>query len=383
MVAAVGCAGLRPLPAPAVAPCAGDTAAALWSCLDRTDRDVGTDVRAAQPRETAYRSTARVVEGDLRRKLRDQRRASACDGTPPPGFIAVDEQPTEEGRAPLRAYFHEPAAGRPTVIVVHGLYDSKQSRYVRVAAAYLASRGYGVLAPDMRFHGCLLASHLPSLGPEETADLLAWGRWLRARAPRSDVGLLGFSLGTVYVIQALAADADADGAVFRAGGVAVSPAADLPGTIQRLDDPPSLADRGLQSLLVRFFQHALRTRMRELGIPTRAAGERSFARFLDWLSHQTTVSPPGTTVESLIARADVLPALAHVRRPLLLITSRRDPIYAEGGLVALRRAANNPMVHLVETTDGGHIGVLGTYPRWTAAVLERFFAESAAATVGP
>lgn len=374
-----GCSALRPLPTPSLASCAGpSTPQALWSCLEETDRAVGAGIRSPQPRESAYRATVRVTGRDLRRKRADQRARTACGGPVPDGFFLRNEPAAEPSRAPLRAYYHPPAPGRPTVVVVHGLYDSKHSRYVRLAAGYLAGRGYGVLVPDMRFHGCLLADWLPSLGPEEGRDLVAWGRLLLKERPESPVGLLGFSLGALDVVHALAAHAA--GEVFRAGAVAVSPPADLPQTLTRLDDPPSFVDHGLLSLIRKFFHDAILTRMRSLGIPPEPGHpwrERPFDRFLAWLARQPSF-PPGTTPESLVTAGDVRRALPGIRRPLLLIASRRDPVFPDGTSSDLEDAARgNPWVHLIETTDGGHIGHPGTYPHWTAEVLHRFFAASA------
>jgi predicted alpha/beta-fold hydrolase len=365
-----GCAGLRPLPSPRLAPCAAvRTAPELWRCLDEIDPRLGAGVARAQPRESAYRSTARVVNGDLRRKLADQDPGRSCRGPIPEGFVAVDETPAETARAPLHAYFKPPRPGMPTVIVVHGLYDSKHSRYVRLTATFLARQGLGVLAPDMRWHGCLLAGWLPTLGIEESRDLLAWQGWLHRRSPASPVGLIGFSLGSLDVVHALAADAT--GELFRAGGVVVSLPAGLAASLTQLDDPPYVSDYGMQSFIRRFFQSALRHRMETLHLP--AHGDRPFATFLAWLVRQP-VFPAGTTAENLLARAEPVPHLSRVRRPLLLVASRRDPVLSQMGLADLRRTvAGNPEIRLLETTDGGHIGQPGTYPQWMADLLVRFF----------
>jgi len=367
-----GCAGLRPLPVPRLPACpASGSLADFWRCLDGTDRETGAGLAGPQPRESAFQSTARVANGDLRRKRRDQRAASACGGPVPAGFTLWDADSPAPGRAPLRAYVHPPQPGKATVIVVHGLYDSKHSRYVRVTADLLARAGYGVLAPDMRFHGCLLKGWLPTLGVEEGEDLVAWAGLVRQRFPGTPVGLLGFSLGALDVVHALAADRD--GRAFPAGGIAVSPPASLPLALARLDDPPTFADRGLQRFIGKIFQDSLRTRIRELGLP-RAA--RPFDQFLRWIVLQPQL-PPGSTPESFVAAGDPVPLLGRVKAPLLLIASRRDPVFFEGALLELRRGAVRlPQVHLVETTDGGHIGQVGRYPAWSAEVFARFFASS-------
>ncbi len=394
----VGCRGLRPLPAPRLASCmAVGSLAQLWSCLDEIDTRLDSGIGRAEPRESAFESTTRVVNGDLRRKLGDQEPSHACGGIVPAGFTLVPAKeamaeapgtpetpaPLEAaapgaGRAPLFAYYRPPSEPRlPTVIVIHGLYDSKHSRYVRLVAENLAARGFGVLAPDMRWHGCLLR-WLPTLGLEEAKDLVAWRDWLRRRAPESPVGLLGISLGCLDVIQALALDAG--GEIFAAGGVALSPPASLRLTLSGLDDPPYVADYGGLSLVRRFFQDALRTRMRNLkssgagGLDPEAA--RPFGNFLSWLAGRPPF-PPGTTEDDLLRLAEPGPRLALVRRPLVLIASRRDPIFSELAVSDLQAAvAANPALHLFSTTDGGHIGQLGTYPQWMADLVARFFHTS-------
>lgn len=369
-----GCSGLQPLPAPGLAPCGTEAAtpAGLWRCIDDTAEETGTDLRAA-PRESAFRSTSRIVQGDLGRKRADQRVESACGGPVPPGFQTVDAPAATAGRAPLRAYFRPPREpGLPTVIVVHGLYDSKHSRYVRLSAEALAASGFGVLAPDMRWHGCLLADYLPTLGREEGRDLVAWRGWLRTLHPESAVGLLGYSLGALAVINALAEEGEA----FGAGGITVSPPAAMDLSLTALDDPPSFTDRGLQALVRRFFQQALRQRMRTLGV-AEGPDRRPFAACLAWLVRQPGF-PAGTTPAEFIAGIGPTPQLAAIRRPLLLVISRRDPIFHGAALAELAAAAAaNPHLHLIVTTDGGHIGHLGTYPRWTAEVFHRFFAGGA------
>lgn len=385
-----GCTGLRPLPGPRLAPCRADAdGQELWRCLDDVDRLVGAGIARPQPRESAYRSTTRIANGDLWRRFGDQTPERACGGVIPPGFVRIPNgeekeqmEPPGGARAPLHAYFHRPRPGMPTIIVVHGLYDSKHSRFVRFTAELLAAQGFGVLAPDMRWHGCLLR-WLPTLGIEEGQDLVAWREWLRTQAPESPVGLIGFSLGALDVVRALALDAR--GEIFRAGGIVISPPASLPLTLVRLDDPPSFADHGGLLFIRDYFLTSLRRRMRTLAAgPAGPAGitapdprsERPFADFLVWLARQP-LFPPGTTPESLLGLADPRPQLARIRRPLVLVASRRDPIFSELAFLDLQAAAaGNPSLHFLATTDGGHIGQLGTYPRWTAELLNRFFLAS-------
>lgn len=353
-----GCSGLRPLPEATLPPCAPGGVGELWACLDA--------VPLAGREESAFRSTQRAA--DLGRKRRDQSVSSACEGAPPAGFEAISGVETEPGRPPLFAHYRPPRPGRPSVIVVHGLYDSKNTRYVRVTAEALAAAGYGVLVPDMRWHGCLLSSDwLPAMGIEEGADLIAWAGWLRRRHPDSAVGLVGFSLGALAVVHAAGGPG---GETLTAGTVAVSPPAALERTFDRLDSRSYWSDRGALVLIDRFFRRTLKRRMRDLGVEP---GPAPFAELLAWRAER---SPPplGPSAEGLLRLADPGPKIAAARRPLLLISARVDPVFSGASPADLATAAaTNPMAHLIETAGGGHIGHPGTYPRWFTEVLVRFF----------
>lgn len=357
-VLATGCSGLKPLPQPALPPCPEGGVEALWTCLDAIPR--------AGRQESAFRSTQRAA--DLGRKRRDQSASTACDGPVPAGFRELSGIETAPGRPPLYALYRPPEPGRPVVIVVHGLYDSKHTRYVRVTAEALAAAGFGVLAPDMRWHGCLLSREwLPMLGVEEGRDLVAWAQWLAERHPGSAVGLVGFSLGGLAVVHAAGGSG---GETLTAGSVAVSPPAALGRTLDRFDARSYWSDRGALGFIDRFFRRTLKRRMRDLGLEP---GDEPFAELMAWRAAQ---APPrfGLTPERLLELADPAPRIAAARRPLLLISDRVDPVFSGASVAELAAAAAaNPMAHLIETGGGGHIGHPGTYPQWFAELLVRFF----------
>ncbi len=369
------CRGLAPLPPPRPDhPQAATTAAALWASLAASN-----PVPAAE--ESAYRSTSRMILGGLGGKVRQQRAAQACRNQPPPGFSLLAGVPIE-GAPPLFAYRYAGLPDLPVVVVLHGLYDSKNTRYVTRTATWLAAQGFGVVVPDLRWHGCLLDEKwLPSLGFFEGPDLLAWGRWLAAQEPDRPLALVGFSLGGLDVIHALA-QPGAD-AVFRGGGVAISPPAALSRTLASLDRPSHLADRGLLTLIDRGFKRFMATRLRDqrIAVPPQLAG-RPFAVILDHVL-RARFGPLGVNPEMLYAMTDPAPRLAATRRPLLVLTSENDPLFGPTVAVELERsAAGNPWVHTITTPYGGHIGQPGLYPAWFATLLDRFLRQSAAIT-GP
>ncbi len=366
ILTAMGCTALRPLPRPSrPIPTAITRLDDFWNQIDRTPLQDCHD--------SAFTSTMRIVKGDLRRKLADQVPGLAGSGAVPQTLQAV-EAAMPPGRAPLVAFFCPPQGARPWVLMAHGLYDSKLSRYLVLVAEWLVGEGLGVLIPDLRWHGSLLSREwLPTLGLEEARDLVAWGRWLQRTHGAERIGLLGFSLGGLDVIHAVSRPEAAD--VFSAGAIAISPPASLRHTAAALDSSASFWALGRNAVIHKFFRDALRTRTAAMGINDGSRG--CFAAFLSWLIQQRGEGD-ARTVSGLLDRAEPGSALPTCKRPLLLIAAHDDPIYREPTAARLvEAAAGNPLVHVMATPRGGHIGILGTYPQWFANVLDAFFAGNA------
>jgi predicted alpha/beta-fold hydrolase len=368
----MGCRPLHPLPPPLLpVPDSIHTLEALWrqvEAVPRQDRE-----------ESGFTSTIRVAKGDMWRRWADQVPGMAGIGSAPSGFAHVQVTTLAPGRAPLHALFHPPGSSGPTVIVIHGLYDSKLSRYILLTATALVRHGWGVLVPDMRWHGELLSRDwLPSLGIEEGLDLIEWGRWVQRQHPDRPVGLVGFSLGALDVVHALSHDAA--GEVLRAGGIAVCPPAPLHRILQTLDRKARVAELGRNAFLRRFFQTALRIRTRRVGLDGSSQG--LFGRFLEWLAAHGA-SGAGLTASRLLELADPLPLLPRCCRPLLVLASGNDSIYLERTAGRLAEAASaNPFVRVIEIPGGGHIGQIGTYPQWMADILSQFFSLGTEAVAG-
>ena len=344
--------------------------------------------------ESAFRSTMRVARGDLARKYADQlpsRAGRILNGAGDDlehraGFSRVAADDTDG--APLRGFIHPPLPGHPIVLLVHGLFDSKRSGYIRIVAEAFAAGGFGVFVPDMRWHGELLSPDWPAtLGIVEGADLVAWGAWIARRYPSRTgipglashadhpIGLVGFSLGALNVIHALAHSGASD--IFRAGGIVFSPPANLDRTRRVLDVPASFFELGMESFLIGFFQQAMAQRMGDLvradEPAPRASAPGLFTRFLEWLAPRMRLAGVG----ELLRMADPLAKLADCRRPLLLVTGANDPIYRSPTAPDFAAAsAESDWVRAIETPHGGHIGHLGCYPDWCAGLFGRFFSLS-------
>lgn len=349
-----GCAGLQPFPAPRAA-CETAMIEALWQCVGVPD---------PRPRESGFISTVRLANGDLtRRLLLNQVPCLACNTTPWSGFRKLD---LPVGTVPLRGFVHDGDPSQPIVIVVHGMFDSSTNRYVRYTASRLAADGFTVVVPDMRWHGCQLRQPaLATAGIDESADLASWAEELRGRYKRP-VGLIGFSLGALDVINAAARTS-----AFDAGVVAVSPPASLVRVIARLDRPPGFRELGLNKFFLVYLRTVLRFRNRRLGIPFWAPSP--FYSYLDVVAH-THPPPFPATAEDLMQDAEPSTKLRAVRRPLLILAARNDPIMTETSTDALSSAAQAlHYVHVIVTEEGGHTGIIGRDPQWFSDAIAAFF----------
>lgn len=397
-ISMTACTGLRPLPPASRVPLptteppgAGPQAPRLTTDQLWQQVEVGLQVPARS--ESAYRSTMRMVFGDLGNKKRGQRQATACWEAPPPGFEVIPGARVDASGAgldgveiaPLFAYLHRGRADLPVVFVIHGLYDSRNSLYVRRTAEALAARGFGVVVPDMRWHGCLLGEEwLPGMGTLEAKDLVAWSTHVRSELAASagrdrPAALVGFSLGGLAVLHAMAEPPAAE--AFRAGGVALSPPAALDRILPRLDEPSYFADRGLLTLIDRGFRKFLEQRVEDQGIPQPPElTDRPFEAVLRYMAARmlpptmTALMPGNSGVGDVLLRfADPAPHVAAARAPLLVLTTSDDPLFGSLAADELEgAAADQPLAHVIRTSHGGHIGQLGLYPDWTLEVLLRF-----------
>jgi predicted alpha/beta-fold hydrolase len=353
----VGCAGLRPFPTPSACPTAGGDVDVLWSCIGTPD---------LAPKEGGLASTLRIANGDLtRRVLLNQTPSLSCNTKPWSGFEHVSQPVSGADR--LEAFVHAGDAAQPVVFVVHGLYDSNSNRYVRYVASALAAHGFGVVVPDMRWHGCLIGL-TNTLGILESGDLMAWAKAIRdGQIPslaRRPIGMIGFSLGALDVIDTVSLPEAVSR--FDAGAIAVSPPAAVDEVRKRLDR--------LRTPMALYFRLTLRMRNRRLGIPFWS--QQPFQAYLEKVaaSHVT----PFHTMDDLIAAAEPATRLANVRRPLLILAAKNDPVLGQNATDAIEDAADASLkyVHVIKTDEGGHIGIIGRNPQWFVNAITNFFANA-------
>ena len=117
------------------------------------------------------------------------------------------------------------ATSSGTVLIIHGLWDSK-GRFFHLGEL-MARRGFDVVMPDLRCHGSSTGEYT-TFGALEKRDLAALMNHLRATGDvRGPLSVFGFSMGAAIAVQYSAIDP------LVRGTVAAAPFADGPSITRR------------------------------------------------------------------------------------------------------------------------------------------------------
>jgi len=205
-----------------------------------------------------------------------------------------------------------------TVIPLHGYTRSRWDEvYMKQTTEFLLKEGYSVLVFDFRAHG-KSEGKFTTVGDRELIDVLSAVDWLEKNHPKKakKVGLVGFSMGAVVTIRALAEDERVT------CGVA--------------DSPPIFMDR------------------------TGARGLKYFANLPEWLY---SFVKPFTVLFSEARDINVLAYAEKVRKPLLLIAGEKDPLVRVEEVREFyeRNGKVNPSAELW-VTDAPHVRSLKFHP---------------------
>jgi len=218
--------------------------------------------------------------------------------------------------------------GEKTVIPLHGYTRSRwDDVYMKQTTEFLLKEGYSVLTFDFRAHGKSEGKYT-TVGEKELIDVLSAIDWLKSNHPEKaeKIGLVGFSMGAVVTIMALAEDERVT------CGVA--------------DSPPVYMDR------------------------TGARGLKYFANLPEWLY---TFVKPFTKLFSGAKELDVLQYADRVKKPLLLIAGEQDPLVKPEEVKEFyeRNRQINPNVELW-ISDAPHVRTLKFHPEEWKERVGRF-----------
>jgi hypothetical protein len=284
---------------------------------------------------------------------------------------AVEVDPSDGSR--VRCYAHWQPGGdvgrRLTLVLVHGLEGSSESRYIKGVAARAWNAGCNVVRMNMRNCGDSDALTPTLYHSALSGDVGAVVEHYTRRFGLAHVGLLGYSMGGNLVLK-LAGEWGAR-APLRAVA-AVCPAIDLAAGSDALHEPVNRLYewhflRGLMrryrrkaALFPHIYEKRVGSRIRSL----RDFDDKIVARYCGFRD-----------ADDYYYRAASARVMDRVAVPTLILRALDDPFIR---LTAETRAkiVANPHITLVETPHGGHCAYLGAEPgddiHWAESTVVRF-----------
>ena len=244
-------------------------------------------------------------------------------------------------------------AGRLTILLVHGLEGSSDSRYMQGIAARAWAHGCNIIRMNMRNCGGT-ESWTPTLYHSGlSADVEAVSRHFAVLHGLNRIALAGYSMGGNLVLK-LAGELGGTHPEWLRAVVAVSPAADLAASADALHEPSNRIYEWhfLRNLMARFRRKA------QLFPEIYGSGSVGPVRSVREFDEKITARYSGFTgADDYYFRASAARVVSQLAIPTLVLHAYDDPFIR---MTTETRAAlaNNPSVDLVETAHGGHCAFL-------------------------
>jgi hypothetical protein len=269
-------------------------------------------------------------------------------------------------------------ASRLTVVLVHGLEGSSDSRYMRGIAAHAFAAGMNVIRMNMRNCGGTDALTPTLYHSGRSADVGAVVRHFTERFGLERVALVGYSMGGNLVLKLSGEWAARPPLVAVA---TVCPVIDLALSADALHEPANriYERRFIRSLMHRFHRKA--SLFPQLYNQRNIGPVRSIREF-----DQKIVAPycGFRDADDYYYRAASARVIDRIAVPTLVLSAKDDPFIR---LFAATRAILNANrnIYFVETDNGGHCAFLARRSNagihWAEATVVRFMQAAVAGTV--
>lgn len=265
------------------------------------------------------------------------------------------------------------AAPRPTLLLVHGLEGSDESGYMLGTAGLALARGWHVVRLNIR--NCGGTEHLaPTLYHSGMSADIESAVEIVASDPRvASLAVVGFSLGANMTLR-MAGELGASPPERLKAVATVSPAADLSAAAAALERPSNI-------IYQRRFVRSLAARMRrkEELFPGRFDVSRldGMRTVRDYDERYIAPLFGFRDAEDYYERASCIPFIPRIRVPALMLHAHDDPFIPLTDRVRAA-ARSNPVVRLVETERGGHVGFVSADPterHWAEARVVEFLED--------
>ncbi|HEX6496062.1 MAG TPA: alpha/beta fold hydrolase [Acidobacteriaceae bacterium] len=266
---------------------------------------------------------------------------------------------------------------RDTVLLLHGLEGSSDSQYVRGNSARFYAAGWNVVRMNMRNCGGTERESPTLYHSGLSGDVLAVVRHYQQTRGAERWSLVGYSMGGNLVLK-LAGELGQDAAPLLRAVAGVSPVIDLAPSADALHEPANRVYewKFLRGLLRRYAYKC--ELFPQIFDPRRSRGVRSLREFDD-----RVMAPCSgfTGADDYYHRAASARVADRIAIPTMVLHALDDPFIR---MLPETRATllENPQVHLIETTHGGHCAFLapatGYDGYWAERLLFDFLHAQAA-----
>ena len=269
-------------------------------------------------------------------------------------------------------YSFDGKPGAPHVVSLHGLEGSSRSGYIAAILRGAAERGWGATAINFRSCSGEPNRLARSYHSGDIGDALSVMQHLRERLT-GPLYAVGFSLGANVLLRLLEETGDASPVDAAA---AMSAPFELDVCANTLDSPDPFL-RFYRARFLRTLKQKAREKLRRFpGVFDREAMER--ASTLRAFDDAVTAPLHGfRDATHYYAEASSGPRLHAIRRPTLLLSAKDDPMIPAS--THPRDVSSNPLLHLVVTEHGGHVGYVAGGPLapsfWGEAQMLAFLAS--------
>lgn len=269
----------------------------------------------------------------------------------------------------LLAMLHRPddAAGRPLLMLIHGLTGCEDSAYIRYTADLWLRRGHPVLRFNMRGSGPSRPLCRSQYHSGRTEDLRAVLSAIDASLVGEGVLLVGYSLGGNMMLKYLGEEGAAAPVLAAAS---ISAPIDLARSSRRMLDRRN-------RVYTRWFIGNLKAETLANASLTDAERRGVMAARTVLEFDEAFIAPRNGYADAAEYYADcsALRFLSAVRAPTLVIHATNDPWIPADTYRAVDWPANSMLTPLIDAA-GGHVGFHGRGSRtaWHDRCVERFFA---------
>ena len=249
-----------------------------------------------------------------------------------------------------------PLAGKPIVIIMHGLEGSLKSSYVKPLIKKLDESGYGVCF--MHFRGCSdEINRLPrTYHSGDSGDLQHIVDYLQNEYQQDPFAIIGYSLGGNILLKWLGEQA---GNAPTTTAIAISVPFQLSHAGDRLEKSFSrVYQKHLLSTCQKKYQKKFATQPSPLGDEINVNKLNTFYSFDD----QVTAPLHGfKNADDYYQQCSSRQFLKHIQKPTLILHAKDDPFMWEHTVPDENELSPSVMLELSES--GGHVGfIAGTHP---------------------